>query len=270
MHIPTEIKYSTRNPLGIFAMFISLAYAAMMAGMIFGIEKLNGPYERLPIIYFLIIFPFVVLGIFTWLFIKYSSNFYGPADYRSDEAFVAMSGKEVKKKNEQEKAEIREQLNNDNLFVGSISDEERNKLKIKIARVQEAATEVERMTIAYLGRILNIDFRQNVRIQLNGYHAELDGVGDGVNGKYIIESKYLYRNPPKALMQQVSLRLRKLSFELDRALIPHRLFLFFVVQQISPDERSKIITYFKDNNPGLVVYVMDYHQLQEKIQTATE
>jgi hypothetical protein len=61
-----------RNPLGIIALFIVLVYgfAALVAGF-------SGPFsasERLPLIYFMITFPVLVLGVFAWLVSRHSNS----------------------------------------------------------------------------------------------------------------------------------------------------------------------------------------------------
>jgi len=54
-----------RNPLGIIALFIVLLYA--IAGLILGVSatKLESS-ERLPLVWFIVIFPVMVLAVFSW------------------------------------------------------------------------------------------------------------------------------------------------------------------------------------------------------------
>ncbi len=61
----SSAKSLSRNPLGIIALFIVLVYGLASLVIITG-GSLSAS-ERLPIIYFLIVFPFVVLGVFTYL-----------------------------------------------------------------------------------------------------------------------------------------------------------------------------------------------------------
>lgn len=54
----------SRNPLGIIVLFITLIY--VMAGFALSNSSLQ-PGERLPLIWFLVIFPFTALSVFAWL-----------------------------------------------------------------------------------------------------------------------------------------------------------------------------------------------------------
>lgn len=44
--------------------------------------------ERLPIIWFMVIFPVIVLGVFGWLVSRHHNKLYAPTDYRDDESFL--------------------------------------------------------------------------------------------------------------------------------------------------------------------------------------
>ncbi|MBI1905558.1 MAG: hypothetical protein HYS20_04845 [Rhodocyclales bacterium] len=54
-----------RNPLGIIALFIVLIYG--FASLVVGASSYLQPSERAPIIWFMVLFPVVVLGVFGWL-----------------------------------------------------------------------------------------------------------------------------------------------------------------------------------------------------------
>lgn len=59
-----NIKNFLRNPLGVIALFVTICY--LIAGLVFsiGLDKLNGAEERLPFIWFIIIFPVVIFVVF--------------------------------------------------------------------------------------------------------------------------------------------------------------------------------------------------------------
>jgi len=79
-------KGLARNPLGIIALFIVLIYG--LACLVVGTGKLESS-ERLPMIWFLVMFPVIVLGVFTWLMAYHHHKFYSPEDVGADR-FVAM------------------------------------------------------------------------------------------------------------------------------------------------------------------------------------
>ncbi|MDE0149632.1 MAG: response regulator, partial [Rhodospirillaceae bacterium] len=75
-----------RNPLGIIALFLILIYglASLVTAFLADLTLI----ERLPLIYFLIIFPLFILFAFLWLVSKHSDKLYGPRDFRDEENYV--------------------------------------------------------------------------------------------------------------------------------------------------------------------------------------
>lgn len=80
-------KGLSRNPLGIIALFIVLVYG--FACLVVGVGKTEGG-ERLPLIWFLVIFPVMVLGVFAWLVSCHYRKLYAPTDYKDEAHFVAI------------------------------------------------------------------------------------------------------------------------------------------------------------------------------------
>ena len=77
-----------RNPLGIIALFIVLVYG--FASLVTAFAGSFTAAERLPLIYFLILFPVLVLIVFAWLVSKHSGNLFAPSDFRDEENYVKM------------------------------------------------------------------------------------------------------------------------------------------------------------------------------------
>jgi hypothetical protein len=77
-----------RNPLGIIALFIVLVYgfASLVTVFTGGLTAA----ERMPLIYFLIGFPILVLAAFTWLVSKHPRQLFGPGDFRDEDNYVKM------------------------------------------------------------------------------------------------------------------------------------------------------------------------------------
>ncbi|SDS67069.1 hypothetical protein SAMN04487764_2764 [Gillisia sp. Hel1_33_143] len=82
----SNAKNSSRNPLGIIALFISLIYG--FACLVLGTsgEKLSS-YEKIPIVYFLIVFPILILISFLFLVTKHHNKLYAPKDYKDERNF---------------------------------------------------------------------------------------------------------------------------------------------------------------------------------------
>jgi CheY-like chemotaxis protein len=78
----------SRNPLGIIALFIVLVYG--LAAMVTASAAAFSPSERLPLIYFLVLFPVLVLGVFAWFVSRHSEKLYGPGDYQNEENFLKL------------------------------------------------------------------------------------------------------------------------------------------------------------------------------------
>jgi CheY-like chemotaxis protein len=78
-------KGLARNPLGIIALFIVLVYA--MAALVAATGTLTST-ERVPIIYFLVAFPVIVLLVFGWLVSRHSEKLYAPSDFRDDKSWL--------------------------------------------------------------------------------------------------------------------------------------------------------------------------------------
>lgn len=74
-----------KNPLGIIALFIVLIYG--FACLVVSTNNHLQPTERYPLIWFLAIFPVIVLIAFAWLVSCHHEKLYAPRDFKSDEAF---------------------------------------------------------------------------------------------------------------------------------------------------------------------------------------
>lgn len=78
-------KGLARNPIGIIALFIVLIYG--FAALTLGLNSQLLPTERLPLVWFLVLFPVAVLVLFGWLVSAHHEKLYAPADFRSDDSF---------------------------------------------------------------------------------------------------------------------------------------------------------------------------------------
>jgi hypothetical protein len=95
-----------RNPLGIIALFIVLVYG--IAGLVLGVSsgKLE-PSERQPLVWFLVVFPVVVLAAFFRLVTAHHVKLYAPHDFPDAEGFFrALTPSEQKQRLEQEIREL--------------------------------------------------------------------------------------------------------------------------------------------------------------------
>jgi CheY-like chemotaxis protein len=81
-------KGLARNPLGIIALFLVLVYG--MAALVTAFSGSMSGSERLPLIWFLVLFPVLVLAAFIWLVSRHSFSLYAPSDFKDEENYVRM------------------------------------------------------------------------------------------------------------------------------------------------------------------------------------
>ena len=91
-----HIEKFIRNPLGIIALFLSVIYG--IAGYVISnaISYLHGSYERLPLIYFIVFFPLILLVAFIYLVVKHNVKLYAPKDFDNQDGFLEANGKNIK------------------------------------------------------------------------------------------------------------------------------------------------------------------------------
>jgi len=77
-----------RNPLGIIALFIVLVYG--FASLVTAFASSFTSAERLPLIYFMVLFPVLVLAVFAWLVSGHSGKLFAPSDFKNEENYVKM------------------------------------------------------------------------------------------------------------------------------------------------------------------------------------
>jgi CheY-like chemotaxis protein len=81
-------KSLARNPLGIIALFIVLVYG--FASLVTAFGTSFTPEQKTPLIYFMVVFPVLVLGVFSWLVSKHSGKLFAPADFENEDNYVRM------------------------------------------------------------------------------------------------------------------------------------------------------------------------------------
>ncbi|MCD9545290.1 hypothetical protein GLP24_10550 [Photobacterium carnosum] len=82
----TAASSLSRNPLGIIALFIVLIYGFAALVVATG----DSGNELYPIVWFLVVFPFMVLGTFGWLVSKHHEKLYAPSDFKGSDFLEAL------------------------------------------------------------------------------------------------------------------------------------------------------------------------------------
>ena len=96
-------KGLTKNPLGIIGLFISLIYGFACLVLSTSISNLDSANERIPLIWFIIIFPLIILGAFLFLVVNHHEKLYAPSDFRDDGSFIeTMQNRRINEKKDEE------------------------------------------------------------------------------------------------------------------------------------------------------------------------
>ena len=77
-----------RNPLGIIALFIVLVYG--FASLVTAFSGSLTADEKMPLIYFMVGFPILVLAVFAWLVSRHSGKLFAPADFKNEDNYIKM------------------------------------------------------------------------------------------------------------------------------------------------------------------------------------
>jgi hypothetical protein len=197
-----------RNPLGIIALFIVLLYA--IAGLVLGVSatKLEAS-ERLPLVWFIVIFPFAVLAVFSWLVSMHHKKLYAPSDFKSDDAFLqALSPEGQRQRLEKEVADLTPST------TKSLDDKEASKVAIgaegrSVNRIRADVVLAEDLALRQLEAEFGAPIRRQVALKKDGERAELDGLLYH-DGKLIaIDVKFI---SAATIRKNIQMRLSEISF----------------------------------------------------------
>lgn len=266
-------RFSFRNPLSILGLFITLCYAITEVVFIVGLDKLKGMLERLPFIFFIIIFPFVLLFTVIKLIIKHHPKLYGPSDFK-DEKFwweIASNEKTYKKyrkeanelfyeksKNEKDDnsksnlesvKEISTKTNEENMKIEAI-----NNLTSKIALI-------ESIVIQKLSELYRLNFQRNVEIKDSQGKILLDGIAQKGFEVYFVECKICTKN---LTIKDMEITLRKVELIIDRLYkIGNEVtgILAYVIIDDNNKMKQKITEFYETHASNLDLKIFNYNDL---------
>ncbi len=255
-----NIKNYLRNPLGVIALFVTICY--LIAGLVFsiGLDKLTGAKERLPFIWFIIIFPVIIFIVFVLLVCFHHEKLYGPRDFKDEENFIKLTNTERKTKYLREATvnSIYEEQNPINIEKSTeiIKNEKSN-----ILALAYSAENSTHLAIQKLNKIYNTKFTEEVRTS----RATYDAIGI-IDGKpYIVECKYIRNiitiNRLRDTYQQV-LRYKESIIKKEPQII-----IVYILEKYTQDVCAKIQEYYKSIDPNLNIFVFDYKELTTQFQS---
>lgn len=275
----------SKNPLGIIALFISLIYGFACIVLGVSLNNLSENFERLPLIWFIILFPVLILGGFIYLVINHHEKLYAPSDFRDDSAFIkAMGSKDVEEKFDKEVESLKDVLKTDS----SHSVEEESHLRdteIEIGKVahgqisksispQSLSIKIknaENWAINEYCLLNNYPVTRNQRIVAHGgaYRFEFDGVvrtNDsylGIEVKYFADSK-LSNNLKLKLQESIREYNKMKKIPVGRLkFIP---VILIVLDSVNETIKEEFLNFISQIDKDIKIEFYSYLDLKEKYQ----
>lgn len=179
-------KYMTKNPLGVIGLFLVLVYgfASLVLGM--GGAKLESQ-ERMPLIWFLVLFPLLVLAAFYRLVTHHHKKLYAPSDFRDERLFFQpLAEAEIERKVNEEVESIEAAESKASSLEGAYAFASQTNLR---ARYVEA----ERLGFLALEEKLGLPVQKHISLQSHGRSYTFDGLLLSEKEARLIEIKYFSR-----------------------------------------------------------------------------
>jgi hypothetical protein len=206
-----NVKGFTRNPLGIVALFISLIYGFACLVLSTSLNNLQGDQERLPLIWFIIIFPIIILISFIYLVIYHHEKLYSPSDFKEDDAFIKiLDNRKVKEKRLLEVKELESAILKDDAVTTSKKDSNINTeskeqdlishpptnetIEAKIESLEEIYSNCEKWAAQELSIKYNIIFKTGVTLLTGAGNIQMDAYASSSTKTFIAEIKYWEAN----------------------------------------------------------------------------
>ena len=188
-----------RNPIGIIALFIVLVYG--IAALVLGASgTILDPSQKSILVWFLVIFPCLVLAAFLWLVSSHHTKLYAPSDFHDDAGFLrTLTIYEQKAKLEEEAREALEEVSTTSNHQALQANQH---IELKTTDVKKSILLAEDLVLRELETEFKTSINRNVAI---GSHFELDGMFAKGGEGYGIEVKYLnYSTSPKAIQNVIN------------------------------------------------------------------
>ncbi|MCP3660537.1 MAG: hypothetical protein GY830_09605 [Bacteroidetes bacterium] len=155
-----------RSPLGIITLAFVLVYA--IAGLLIVNGNLQ-PNERIIFVWFLVIFPCIVIAVFYLLVSKHNDKLYAPSDFTNEEHFVNIL---------ESKIEQSPKLNKLEDFTKQIKKEINNQPLYRYTKLSES------------GKILTLQIFSDNKINLQQYVQDFNFEKDEVKNQAQILAEY--------------------------------------------------------------------------------
>jgi len=235
-----------KNPLGIIGLFIVLLYG--FASLVLGFSNNLNTEQKWPLIWFLVIFPILILASFLWLVIKHHTKLYSPRDYRTDDSFLQTATLEEQKEKKYE--EFIEQENGGvqlSSKIPSISPEiteYQDKQKMVKESINKAFL-AEELVLRELESEYGKPFLRNMKIKSKYSSMIFDGFNVSKDEIIAVEVKYFRKGLSIQVLEKTIYNMNRI-FENVKKDIHNKTFLILLVivseeDMNLNDDRLKII-----------------------------
>jgi len=289
----------TRNPLGIIALFISLIYGFACLVLSTSIDNLHSSCERLPLIWFIIIFPVVILIAFILLVIFHHEKLYAPSDFKEDDSFIqTIDKKKIKEKRLEEIKELKssspssaDNQSEDELtkteekepetsgeltnMVNDIRSSEENEStkgetqtdEAENQRLLEIYSNSEKWVAQELGLKYKLLFKPNVSIKSANFGTfQLDALGRDNKRVYVIETKYWTADKSekklKLSIQQFLDKRQKLHHVLKRPGTEFKVIIAIVFDSLKTVNKNELTSFVTGISPTSSIEFFEYDELK--------
>jgi hypothetical protein len=284
-------KGLTRNPLGIIALFVSLIYGFACLVLSTSISNLKTADERLPLIWFIICFPIIILIAFIFIVVKHHEKLYAPSDFRGDDSFIQtidkgqLRDKQLKEVKILESAPITDIIptielenknineeqphidNKANLLQNQDKQEEQNELTED--QLVEIYSKAENWAAQELSLKHKVLLRTNVKVSSGNGTLELDAYGSSSGKVYVAEIKYWQTkksyNKLKLSIQEYLAKSPRIiqMFPKSKELI---LIIVVVFDNLKIVDKENLTEFITSVNSDIVVEFFDYNDLRKNYE----
>ena len=186
------MKDLVKNPIGLIALFISMIYG--FANLLLGVTASSlTPEERFPLIFFIVLFPVVVLGIFYLLVSKHHGKLYAPGDYKDDKSFLrTLSQEEREQKLEKDVEESLPPASNEHPQLENRQNLQLGPAMAPLSEIREELRLVEELVVSKFERELSQRAQRDVGVGDTGANFDALFADDG---KFTFLEVKALRNP---------------------------------------------------------------------------
>jgi hypothetical protein len=276
----------TRNPLGIIALFVSMIYGFSCLVLSASITNLKDACERLPLIWFVIIFPIIILIAFVHLVKFHHEKLYSPGDFRDDESFIQTSDEnkrnsriqdEVSNLETSPKSEESGELVSSKEITSAKKTVDFNLIKDPSSFYQNSSellkiyTNSEKWALNELNLKYKVILKPQVRLNTALENFEFDGYGSNRSSTFIVEVKFWqYSRSDKKLKLKIQEFLSKkprIDIVFRRQFKKTTIIIAIVFDDLTRINKEKYVEFVNEiGGENVILEFFDYRELKRNYE----